>query len=666
MIPQLPKAMPRRLTAAILVFLMLAAAITTAASSGTPHQSAQAQTNTEGICGRTEGIRRAIVAAAPGVDSCSNVGNTHLAALTGTLDASSSSAGDLSAGDLDGLTSIEVLDLSDNSISFMPSHIFDDMAELREVNLSGNSMARLSPDPFHKNLKLETVDASSNVISELQEGIFLNNSALISVDLSNNSISYLSGTEFTNSPNIQKINLENNSLPGLNVGMFEGISNLLELKLAGNPGAPFTFDLRAFDLGDNAIEVLIGGGPTPFGVTASLSATNGSLSTDSVSIPAGNSASAVITVTHDGDQAATVTVSNTAFTSGARTGVQISNGTPLAVAIDGEPRGICSRTREIQNAIMKELGSAHCALVTDSQLKAITRPLAVVGTGLTNLRTGDLAHLTGVKDLYLYGNEFSELPKGLFKDAGGFHRVLLQDNPGADFELTVNVESRDNNQVVAIIREGTPFHTTVELSATGGTLSERFIHVGPGSSESDPVGTYPSDAGTPVVVTVESVEFRDYGLLAYSYYDGFVAAAGQHIDDTGASGSATPTQSGASAQPQPAATPEPPPEPEAPTVQEPTEPPSAPTNLTATVNDDGSITLSWDTPDDDTITGYEILRRRPTQGENRLTTYMADTGSAAATYTDDNVTDGVRHVYRIKAINATGNSGVSNFARATP
>ena len=36
MIPQLPKAMPRRLTAAILVFLMLAAAITTAAASGTP------------------------------------------------------------------------------------------------------------------------------------------------------------------------------------------------------------------------------------------------------------------------------------------------------------------------------------------------------------------------------------------------------------------------------------------------------------------------------------------------------------------------------------------------------------------------------------------------------------------------------------------------------
>ena len=70
MIPQIQKAMttqPKGLTAAILVFLMLAAAITAVApaASGTPHQSAQAQTNTEGICDRTEGIRSAIVAAVP-------------------------------------------------------------------------------------------------------------------------------------------------------------------------------------------------------------------------------------------------------------------------------------------------------------------------------------------------------------------------------------------------------------------------------------------------------------------------------------------------------------------------------------------------------------------------------------------------------------------------
>ena len=647
--------------ASIVAIVAIAAPLATT----NPSDNAQAQTDS-GICGRNATIQAAILAAIPSTSGCANVTDQQLAAIAGTLDLSDGTLTTQATSDLAGLSGVTALDLSGNDIDFLPSHVFDDLSALKEIDLSGNGMTTLPPDPFHHNHDLEVMDASDNDMTWLQEGIFLNNAALISVDLSDNSISHLSGTEFTNSPNIQKINLENNSLPGLNVGMFEGISNLSELKLAGNAGAPFTFDVRAFDLGDNAIEVLIGGGPAPFGVTASLSATNGNLSADSVSIPAGTSASAVLTVTRDGDHPATGTVSNAAFTNGTRTGVQISNGTPLAVAIDGEPRGICSRTREIQDAIMAQLGSVHCALVTDSQLSTITRPLAVVETGLTNLRTGDLAGLTGVRDLYLYGNELSELPENLFKDSGSFDRVLLQNNPGADFELTVNIESRENNQIVAVIREGTPFHTTMELSAIGGTLSERFIHVGPGSSQSDPVTTYASEADTPVVVTVESVEFRDWGLLAYSYYDAFVVKAGQHLDGTTTSGSAIPTRSGASAQSQPVATPEPTPEPEAPTVQEPTEPPSTPTNLTAAVNDDGSITLSWDTPDDDTITGYEILRRRPTEGERRLTTYVANTDTTDTTYTDANVTSGVRHVYRVKAINAAGVGPQSNYVRIEP
>ena len=96
------------------------------------------------------------------------------------------------------------------------------------------------------------------------------------------------------------------------------------------------------------------------------------------------------------------------------------------------------------------------------------------------------------------------------------------------------------------------------------------------------------------------------------------------------------------------------------------EPPSKPTNLTATVNGDGHIVLNWDDPDDGSVTGYQILRRRPSQGEGTLLAYVSDTGSTATTYTDTNVTAGVRHVYRVKAINAACLSQWSNYARATP
>ena len=105
---------------------------------------------------------------------------------------------------------------------------------------------------------------------------------------------------------------------------------------------------------------------------------------------------------------------------------------------------------------------------------------------------------------------------------------------------------------------------------------------------------------------------------------------------------------------------------EAVAAAEPTEPPAAPTNLTAVVNDDGTVTLSWDAPDDDSVAGYQILRRRPTMGEAKLLVYVADTGGTAITFTDTEVTASIRHVYRVKAINAAGLGKWSNYVRVEP
>ena len=95
-------------------------------------------------------------------------------------------------------------------------------------------------------------------------------------------------------------------------------------------------------------------------------------------------------------------------------------------------------------------------------------------------------------------------------------------------------------------------------------------------------------------------------------------------------------------------------------------PPPAPTNLTAVVNADGSVTLTWEAPDDDSVTGYRILRRRPSEGENTLLVYVENTGSAATSYTDTNVTAGTQHVYRVKAVNAAGVGGQSNYVNVDP
>ena len=98
----------------------------------------------------------------------------------------------------------------------------------------------------------------------------------------------------------------------------------------------------------------------------------------------------------------------------------------------------------------------------------------------------------------------------------------------------------------------------------------------------------------------------------------------------------------------------------------PTDPPAKPRNLTGTANSDGTVTLRWDAPDDDSVTGYQILRRRPTEGERTLLVHVNDTGSTATEYTDNDVTPDVLNAYRVKAINAVGLSRRSEFVNVTP
>ena len=89
--------------------------------------------------------------------------------------------------------------------------------------------------------------------------------------------------------------------------------------------------------------------------------------------------------------------------------------------------------------------------------------------------------------------------------------------------------------------------------------------------------------------------------------------------------------------------------------------PDKPTGLSATASHD-SVTLNWDDPGDDSITGYVILRRNIVeQDPGEFTTVAADTGTADMTYTDDGVEPETRYAYRIKAVNAHGTSPRSGY-----
>ena len=89
--------------------------------------------------------------------------------------------------------------------------------------------------------------------------------------------------------------------------------------------------------------------------------------------------------------------------------------------------------------------------------------------------------------------------------------------------------------------------------------------------------------------------------------------------------------------------------------------PDKPTGLSATASHD-AITLTWDDPGDDSITGYVILRRlRYDDPSGHFDELVADTGTAATTYTDDTVKANTHYTYRIKAINEYGVSERSRW-----
>ena len=77
------------------------------------------------------------------------------------------------------------------------------------------------------------------------------------------------------------------------------------------------------------------------------------------------------------------------------------------------------------------------------------------------------------------------------------------------------------------------------------------------------------------------------------------------------------------------------------------------------------VDLTWDDPEDNSITHYQVLRRdRDIHDTGEFLTIESDTGSAATSYTDDTVEPEKRYGYRVVAVNVNGESKWSSFARA--
>ena len=90
-------------------------------------------------------------------------------------------------------------------------------------------------------------------------------------------------------------------------------------------------------------------------------------------------------------------------------------------------------------------------------------------------------------------------------------------------------------------------------------------------------------------------------------------------------------------------------------------PPAKPQGLLAAATHN-SVLLLWTNPNDDSITGYQILRGPDAAS---LAVLVNDTGNGSATYTDDTVTAETAYAYAVRARNAQGLGPQSDATTAT-
>ena len=515
-----------------------------------------------GICGHTVQVQVAIRAKL-GDKACGRITGTDLAGISGTLSINSKSINSLQADDFSGLTSLEGLELRGNQLASLPTDIFSDLNSLTSLDLGGNQLASLSgsgldgltslqvlrldsnsivslPASLLSNLTaLTELNLSGNGLLELPVGVFVGLSSLSSLDLSSNALTSLSrdvfgyltslivlklhSNQLTSLPDgvfgqligLTTLSLNSNQLASLPDAIFNSPANLTNLDLSGNPGAPFTLTLSLIAGDFNTVRVRMTPSAWRTILTVPLTASNGTLSSPSVTISKVSGFSNMVTFTPDSDPntASTVGIDTPPTLPTNFTGITLSN-QGGAITIQG---GICSRSPKVRVAIVNALsGVSDCGEVTDTHLASIAGTLTLSAQGATTLQVGDFAGLSGLtgldlanrsidnlpQDVFgdlaklttlnLSGNSLSELPAGVFVGLSSLSSLDLSGNSGAPFTLPLTLRE-DGSGLHVYLEDGAPSALSIPLQATGGSLSASSVTIAAGETISESV-TFTADS----------------------------------------------------------------------------------------------------------------------------------------------------------------------------
>ena len=289
-----------------------------------------------GICNRTLVVQTVILREIAGVSDCADVTAAHLSAITGRIDFVGS-IGNFKVGDLDGLSSLEELIVQSNSrLTELPAGIFDDLSSLTTLHIGGNA------------------------ISTLRSDVFSNLSSLTTL-----------GVAF-------------NGLTALPAGLFAGLSALSSLQMEGNTVDPLPLSVNLERVGQSGFRAVAPVG-APFDIVLPVSVTNGSIAggAATITIPAGDVESSVLTVTRSvgASAATTVDIGTAPALPANHSGYGLSKATGLPLTMPG-------LTVTPTTLTVDEGGGGTYAVVLDTRPSA-TVTVTVGGTTGTDVSVGD-------------------------------------------------------------------------------------------------------------------------------------------------------------------------------------------------------------------------------------------------------------------------------------
>ncbi len=457
-----------------------------------------------GICSRTSQVRTAILDQIDGVSDCGLVTSTHLSSVT-TLSLNNSGITTLQADDFSGLSSLETLRLKDNSLSALPAGVFSGLTSLTRLDLRGNpgSAFTLTLELDRTDDTDDTASGPATVVVKVSEGAPFDMTVGLSVT---------GGTlSPSSSVTIAKGSAQSSAVTVTQAGMVQAT-----VSLGAAPALPTgdTVSYRGITTAVGSPLVLfpvVNGAPVKVGTIAAQTLTEGaaavtvdvssnfsdpeddpltySATSDDEDIATVSVQGSMVTITPVGAGSATITV--TALDA---TGSNMSVDQTIAVTVN--PVGICSRTSQVQTAILDQIdGVSDCGLVTIAHLSSDVTTLSLNNKGITALQSNDFSGLSSLEILRLKDNSLSALPAGVFSGLTSLNRLDLRGNTGSAFTLTLELDRTDDTDdtasgpatVVVKVAEGAPFDMTVGLSATDGTLSSSSVTIAKGSTQSGPI-----------------------------------------------------------------------------------------------------------------------------------------------------------------------------------